>query len=188
MEAKVAQSGFSWSSLWNRLDEVSGGRVGVRHLRSCLWNWCDAWPLCRHPAEYRRLSAGSLVNLSTKACQPSGLQTDPASSWFLGFYTHSYSPSASQEEIRLALPPKLQTQLWVTCPHIRSTTTTEKFAQVKISLWLPGLPCPEAGVSLTACVLSPLLFRGRLSLLFSLLNTHYSSVHSSLAHLCPLPL
>lgn len=37
------------------------------------------------------------------------------------------------------------------------------------------------------CLLSPLLFRASLSLLFSLPNIHYSSPHSSLARLCPLP-
>lgn len=52
---------------------------------------------------------------------------------------------------------------------------------------LPGLQSPQAGVSLTACVLSPLLFRASLSLLFFLPNIHYSSSHSSLAHLCPPP-
>lgn len=52
---------------------------------------------------------------------------------------------------------------------------------------LPGLPCPQAVVSLTACQLSPLLFRASLSLLFSLPDIHYSSSHSSLARLCLLP-
>lgn len=37
-------------------------------------------------------------------------------------------------------------------------------------------------------MLSPLLFRGHLSLLFSLPNVHYSPSHSSLACLCPPPL